>query len=172
MSSEPRLDFLARFVAGLVAWVTRHPRAVLGVSLLFTLAAVHVAYDKLEYCTQRNDLISPNKPCQQRWQNYLATFGDDDDMVVVAEGSNRERMAAAIDVVAAKVKERHDLFDRVFYKVDLRHLRDRALCTFLPSSWRPSAHDSIGWSRCLAQPARSRGGCCRCNRFFRVPRVL
>jgi hopanoid biosynthesis associated RND transporter like protein HpnN len=127
MSSDHRPDFLARRVAGLVVWVGRHPRLVLGAALVLTLAAVHVAYAKLEYRTQRNDLISAHKPCQQRWQHYLETFGDEDDMVVVAEGNDRERMRTALDAVAAKVAARPDLFDRVFYKVDLRHLRDRAL---------------------------------------------
>src|SRR5688500_1401200 len=117
MSSEERANFLARFVAGLVAWVARHPRAVLGVAVALTLAAVHAAYAKLEYRTQRNDLISSDKPCQQRWQKYLDTFGDDDDMVVVVEGTDRAQMTAALDAVAAKVKERPDLFDRVFHRV-------------------------------------------------------
>ena len=127
MSSEERADFLARSVAALVAWVTRHPWSVLAGALVLTFGAVHLAYARLEYHTQRNDLISADKPCQQRWQKYLDTFGDDDDMVIVVEGGNREQMSAALDAVAARVKERPDLFDRVFHRVDLRHLRDRGL---------------------------------------------
>jgi hopanoid biosynthesis associated RND transporter like protein HpnN len=131
MSSEERADFLARSVAALVAWVARHPWSVILVALVLTLGAVHLAYARLEYHTQRNDLISSDKPCQQRWQKYLDTFGDDDDMVIVVEGGNRERMSAALDAVAARVKDRPDLFDRVFHRVDLRHLRDRGLL-YLP----------------------------------------
>lgn len=127
MSSEERADFLARSVAALVAWVTRHPWSVLAGALVLTFGAVHLAYARLEYHTQRNDLISADKPCQQRWQKYLDTFGDDDDMVIVVEGGNREQMSAALDAVAARLKERPDLFDRVFHRVDLRHLRDRGL---------------------------------------------
>jgi hopanoid biosynthesis associated RND transporter like protein HpnN len=132
MSLEPRPDFLARCVAGVVAWVARHPRAVLVVALVLTLAACRVAYTDLDYHTQRNDLLGADKPCQQRWQKFLDAFGDDDDMVVVAEGTDRDRMAAALDAVAAKLKERPDLFDRVFHKVDLRHLRDRAILHLPP----------------------------------------
>lgn len=131
MSSEERADFLARSVAALVAWVARHPRTVLLAALAVTLASVHLAYSRLEYHTQRNDLLSADKPCQQRWQKYLDAFGDDDDMVIVAEGASRDRLAAALDAVAARVKERPDLFDRVFHRVDLRHLRDRGLL-YLP----------------------------------------
>jgi hypothetical protein len=66
MSSEERADFLARSVAALVAWVARHPWSVILVALVLTLGAVHLAYARLEYHTQRNDLISSDKPCQQR----------------------------------------------------------------------------------------------------------
>jgi hopanoid biosynthesis associated RND transporter like protein HpnN len=92
-----------------------------------TVLAVHVAYARLEYHTQRNDLLSADKPCQQRWQRYLDAFGSDDDLVVVAEGADREKMKAALDAVAERLKQRPDLFDRVFHKVDLGHVRDRAL---------------------------------------------
>ncbi len=127
MSLETRPACLARNLAGFVAWIARHPQAVLGAALAFTLAAVFVALTRLEYHTQRNDLLSPDKPCQKRWQRYLDTFGDDDDMVVVAEGTDRARMTAAVEAVAERVTARSDLFDRVFYKVDLRHVRDRAI---------------------------------------------
>src|SRR5262245_3775090 len=130
MSLEP--TFLARSVAGLVAWVARHPRVVLAAALVLTLAAVHVAYDRLEYRTQRNDLLSADRPCQKRWQRYLDAFGEDDDMVVIAQGTDRERMTAALDAVAEKVKALPDLFDRVFHKVDLRHLRGRGLLHLAP----------------------------------------
>ena len=125
-------DRLTRVIVAAVGWITRHPWAVLAGCLALVGAAVHVAYDRLEYHTQRNDLLSADKPCQKRWQRYLDAFGDDDDMVVVVEGADRERMKAAVEAVAAGVRRRPDLFDRVFYRVDLRNLHDRALL-FLPA---------------------------------------
>lgn len=132
MSAECRPDFLARSLMGLVAWIARYPWFVLIAAILLTGAAVHVAWSKLTYHTQRNDLLSPDKPCQQRWQKYIDAFGDDDEMVVVIEGNNRERMIAAIDAVAEQVKKRPDLFDRVFYRVDLRPISDRAILHLPP----------------------------------------
>ncbi|HUR55007.1 MAG TPA: MMPL family transporter, partial [Gemmataceae bacterium] len=120
-------DRLTRAVVATVGWVTRHPRAVLVACLALAAASVHLAYAKLEYHTQRNDLLSADKVCQKRWQNYLKAFGDDDDMVVVAEGTDKSQMKSALDAVAERVKQRPDLFDRVFHRVDLRALHDRAL---------------------------------------------
>ena len=131
MTAEKRPDLIARSVATVVGWVARHPVAVLAVVAVVTASSIFLAGTRLGYHTQRNDLLSPNKPCQQRWQKYLDAFGDEDDMVVVAEGTDPAAMKAALDAVAAKVAERPELFDRVFYKVDLRHLRNRALL-YLP----------------------------------------
>jgi hopanoid biosynthesis associated RND transporter like protein HpnN len=92
-----------------------------------------VAATRLQYKTQRNDLISPRKESQQRWRKYLAEFGDDDDMVVVVRGNDRKQMESALESLAAKVRLRPELFDRLFYKVDLRSLHNRALL-FLPTA--------------------------------------
>ncbi|MBX9623862.1 MAG: MMPL family transporter, partial [Gemmataceae bacterium] len=126
----PPPDRLARAVVGLVGLVGRYPRATLLAGIGLVALSV-VAATRLEYHTQRNDLLAADKPCQQRWQKYLDAFGDDEDMVVVVEGADRGRMQAALDAVAERVKARPDLFDRVFHRVDLRGLHGRALL-FLP----------------------------------------
>src|SRR5262249_39814174 len=89
------------------------------------------SWSRLEYKSQRDDLINPNKEVQQRWRQYLAEFGKDDDMVVVVEGNDRQQMKDAIEALAARVQQRPDCFDRLFYKVDLRDLHCRALL-YLP----------------------------------------
>ncbi|MDB5313070.1 MAG: hopanoid biosynthesis associated transporter like protein HpnN, partial [Gemmataceae bacterium] len=122
-----RPDRLTRAVIAGVGWTTRHPWAVLAGCLGLVALSVHLAYSRLEYHTQRNDLLSAEKECQKRWQKYLEAFGDDDDMVVVVEGADKDRMKAALDAVAGRVKERPDLFDRVFHRVDLRGIHDRAV---------------------------------------------
>jgi hopanoid biosynthesis associated RND transporter like protein HpnN len=120
-------NLVARLLVALVAAVCRRPRTVLAVSLLLCAVSAVAAVTRLEYHTSRNDLISPRKDYQQRWSNYLKEFGDDDDIVAVVKGKDRARMKAALEDVAAKVGERPELFDRLFYKVDLRSLRNRAL---------------------------------------------
>ncbi|MBX9585611.1 MAG: MMPL family transporter [Gemmataceae bacterium] len=128
---DPHPDRLTRAVVGLVGRVGLYPRATLLAGLGLVGLSVYLAADRLEYHTQRNDLLAADKPCQQRWQKYLDAFGDDEDMVVVVEGGDRRRMEAALDAVAGRVKARPDLFDRVFHRVDLRGLHDRAVL-FLP----------------------------------------
>ena len=73
------LAFLANFGC-------RHPWMVLAGTILTCAASLITSFCLLTFHTQRNDLISPSKDYYQRWQQYIAEFGDDDDMVVVVKG--------------------------------------------------------------------------------------
>jgi hopanoid biosynthesis associated RND transporter like protein HpnN len=114
-------------LARLVAAACRAPWLVVSVSAVLAAVSVYAFNYRLEYRTQRSDLINPRKDYQQRWRQYLAEFGEDDDIVVVVQGNDRQRMQSALDALANHVKEQPEHFDRLFYKVDLRPLRDRAL---------------------------------------------
>jgi hopanoid biosynthesis associated RND transporter like protein HpnN len=131
MMSDPVLTEEAsparRLLLRLVSLVCRFPRLVLAVSFVLAGLSLYVAATRLQYQTQRNDLMSARKEHQQRWREYLAEFGDDDDAVVVIKGLDRPSMERAVEAIAAQVRARPELFDRLFYKVDLRPLRNRAL---------------------------------------------
>jgi hopanoid biosynthesis associated RND transporter like protein HpnN len=105
---------------------------VLALSAIVSLVSAWGFYTRLEYRTQRSDLMNPKKDYQKRWHAYLREFGDDDDMVVVVEGSDRARMRAALESLADGVRGNTAVFDRLFYKVDLRSLRPRALLFLAP----------------------------------------
>jgi len=119
--------FVRRVLVALVRTVCRFPRVVLAASAAMCALSLYAAFFHLQYHTQRSDLISPRKECQQRWHNYIKEFGDDDDIVVVVKGADRASMIAALEQVAGRVREQPALFDRLFYKADLRALHDRAL---------------------------------------------
>src|SRR5438132_77536 len=121
-----------RLLTTLVGGVCRVPQLVLAISLLAAGIAIYAFNTRLEYRTGRSDLISPDKDYQQRWRQYLAEFGDDDDIVVVVQGADKQRMRQGLETLAAAVKQQPDLFDRLFYKVELQGLRDRALL-YLPT---------------------------------------
>jgi hopanoid biosynthesis associated RND transporter like protein HpnN len=133
---------IPRLLANLVAAVCRAPRTVLVVSTVLAIVSAWGFYNRLEYRTQRSDLMNPQKDYQQRWRSYLAEFGDDDDMVVVVEGKDKARMEAALESLAAGVRDKPAVFDRLFYKADLRQLRTRALL-FLPSDQIQSIQDNL-----------------------------
>jgi hopanoid biosynthesis associated RND transporter like protein HpnN len=116
-----------RPLLALVAVACRWPKLVLGAALCLCAASAYASYAYLEYKTERSDLVCPRKEYLQRWKQYLAEFGDDDDIVVVVQGANRPRMEEALEALAADLRQQPERFDRLFYKVDLRPLRNRAL---------------------------------------------
>ena len=119
-------------LATLVRVAGRRPLLVLTVCMAAAFASAGFAAMRLEYHTQRNDLLSADRECQKRWQRYLDAFGNDEDMVVVIRGEDRMRMSAAADAVADRLAAHPELFDRVFHRVDLRPLRARSLL-YLPT---------------------------------------
>ncbi len=131
-SRSPEASLIPRLLLRLVDAVCRRPRLVLALSLLACLVSVVAAATRLEYHTHRNDLINPNKDYHKRWRQYLAEFGDDDDIVAVVKGDDPERMRQALEALAGRVREQPATFDRLFYKADLQALRRRALL-FLPT---------------------------------------
>ena len=144
MISEPGhaapAGFVPRLLVGLVRAVCQRPGLVLLLAAVFGAASVYACNHHLQYQTQRTDLISPHKDYQQRWRQYLAEFGDDDDMIVVVEGSSPTQMKRALDAVAARIQEHPQHFDRLFYKVDLGGLRNRALLFLPTASIQPIQH--------------------------------
>lgn len=125
-------SLIPRLLAGFVGAVCRRPWLTLTVAGLLVLASLHVFCTRIQFRTQRSDLINPHKDYQRRWRQYLDEFGNDEDMVVVVQGRDRERMKAGLAALADRVREKPELFDRLFYKVDLRPLRDRALLFLSP----------------------------------------
>jgi hypothetical protein len=118
-------SIVARLLAGFVGAVCRRPWLTLALATVLAVASAHVFCTRIEFRTQRSDLINPHKDYQRRWRQYLDEFGNDEDMVVVVQGPSRssadhhrDRMKAALGALADRVRERPELFDRLFYKVD------------------------------------------------------
>ena len=123
---------IPRLLAAVAHLGFRFPWLVLlGTALSCGLALWYTCVN-LTYENQRNDLHSKDKAYYQRWQQYVKEFGDDDDMVVVVRGKERGQMVAALEDVAGQLRQKPELYDRLFYKVDLRSLHNRALL-FLPA---------------------------------------
>ena len=123
----PASSLVQRFLCSLVTQVCFRPRLVLLISAILCGLSIFAAGTRLQYLTSRSDLISPRKDYQQRWQKYLAEFGDDDDIVAVLKGHDRPAMMAALEELGAGVRQHPEYLDRLFYKADLRAIRNRAL---------------------------------------------
>jgi len=150
-TEQEETGFTPRALAWLAQLGYRFPWLVLlgtalscGLCLWYT--CVHLTYE-----SQRNDLHGKEKAYYQRWQQYVKEFGDDDDMVVVVQGKNREQMEAALEDLAGQLQKSPELYDRLFYKVDLRPLRNRALL-FLSADQIRLIQDNLQDLKLLLEP--------------------
>src|ERR1700704_3745525 len=100
-AEQEEAGLLPRLLAGAVGVICRYPWVVLCATLLSCVVCGVYTWKKLAYQTHRNDLISSNKEYLKRWRQYVAEFGDDDDMIVVVRGDDRARMEKVLDELAA-----------------------------------------------------------------------
>jgi hopanoid biosynthesis associated RND transporter like protein HpnN len=140
-----------RLLVGFVGLVCRWPVLTLTCALMAAVVSIYLAATQLQFHTQRSDLLSPNKECVQRLQKHVAEFGDDDDMVVLVQGADRAKMEQALEHLAAQIALEPQLFDRLFYKCDLRDLRNRALL-FLPVEQITQIQGNLDNMKLLLEP--------------------
>lgn len=145
--------FIQRLLVGLVELSCHNPWLTLGLAAVLCILSAYVACTRLEYRTQRSELIHPDKDYQKRWRQYVAEFGDDDDMVVVVKSPSADRatMRAALDALAGEVQQQPERFDRLFYKVDLHALCNRSLL-FLPSEQIEQIQENLRSMSMLLDP--------------------
>ena len=118
---------VGRGIAKISSLSFRMPWITLGCLSLLCVGSLLLAWFRLDFKTHRDDMISNKKWCQQNWKRYLAEFGQDDDLIVLARNGTEQEKIAALDAIAQRLASHPQVFDRIFYKVDLSGIRDRSL---------------------------------------------
>src|SRR5262245_56440675 len=103
---------IPRVLTAIATLGCRRPWWFVAAIAISCLVCLWLAATKLTYETRRNDLHAPDKDYFKRWQKYVAEFGDDDDMVVVVKGANKEQMIQALEELASEIQKRPEHFDR------------------------------------------------------------
>jgi len=119
--------WLARPLVALTKVVLRAPRLVILLSLLLAVASVVIAIRGLGFRTSRLDLLNPASSYNRRWLAYLDEFGDQDDLVIVVEGTGPDTIVPAIDELATRLSADSVHFQSVFWHRDLSLVRRKAL---------------------------------------------
>lgn len=119
--------FLGRLTSRLATLAWDHPWWFLTAGVLLTALSAGYSMSRLRFMTSRNDMISSDKPVQQRWKEHLDKVGTEDDMVVVAAGGDQATQDQFLREVETRFRAEPGLFTRIWRQVDLRPLASRSL---------------------------------------------
>jgi hopanoid biosynthesis associated RND transporter like protein HpnN len=120
-------SFLSRPLGAAAAWVVRFPRATLAIAGALALACAIYSALGLGFRTSRLDLLNPKSSYNQLWLRYVEEFGDDDDAVVVLQGSSPDKLLPAIDRLQQTTSTQPQYFRSVLARVDSAKLRAKGL---------------------------------------------
>jgi uncharacterized protein len=125
-------SLLSAPLLALTQWTLQSPATVLVGACGLALLCFALTLNGLTFKTSRLDLLNPRSEYNRRWLAYLDEFGDRDDACVVVSAERPTDLAAAIDDVAAQLKQEPKRFESVFYRRDLSRLKAKAL-HYLPA---------------------------------------
>jgi hopanoid biosynthesis associated RND transporter like protein HpnN len=120
-------SLLARPFALATRVILAFPVAALAISIGLAIACMVYTGARLGYRTSRLDLLNPKSDYNRLWIEYIKEFGDEDDAVVVVEGSGREQVVPVLEELSAALAKEDRLFHAVLHEVDLRKVRSKGL---------------------------------------------
>ncbi|MFA7480015.1 MAG: MMPL family transporter [Vulcanimicrobiota bacterium] len=107
-----------------------HSDLVLALTLVSVIACLFVAVDRIQFSTDRTQLLGPEDPVQKSYGIYRDDVGGNADIVVLVIGTPLE-VQAAIDQLGGSLLKERRLFEGVFFKMEIPQLANHALY-FLP----------------------------------------
>lgn len=131
MSSEgmpQEKPFAEQPLVGLTRLVLRFPILTLVVGGALALGATLYSNYRLGFQTNRLDLVNPNSEFNRLWNDFVKEFGDqEDDVVVVVEGADPQKVLAAREDLAAAIVREKRFFHSVLSRIDPSKLKSKGL---------------------------------------------
>ncbi|MFO0906620.1 MAG: MMPL family transporter [Pirellulales bacterium] len=118
---------IAQGLERLTRVVLRRRTATLVLCAAAALVAVFVAVRWMGFRTSRLDLLNPHSEYNQRWLDYLAEFGDGDDVLVLIAGPERTEIEPALEALEAALAREPQMFVDVLARRNLSRLQAKGL---------------------------------------------
>jgi uncharacterized protein len=128
--AEPSL--LARPLGWLVRGTVRYPLAVTALMIAVTVISVIYTARRLEFHTNRLDLLDPRANHNRLWINYIKEFGHQDDVVVVVQGSGRRQVVPVLEDLSSQLTHEPQFFHAVLHQLNLAKIRSKGLYYLAP----------------------------------------
>ncbi len=119
--------FLTQSFAWLAERLLRAPLTPVIASAAIACICLGIAANGLQYETTSLDLLNRRSEFNRRWLNYVAEFGEQDDIVVVAHAATEAGFGPAIDAFAAELRTKPQAFELILHRWDLTSLNAKGL---------------------------------------------
>src|SRR5213594_3572453 len=128
---QPTTDPLAvRALRWLSNAVYRYPRLFFYPQLLLFIASIIYTIARLEFDTNRNDLVGAEKQYHRNFLHYKNEFIAQDELVAVVESEDMEKNRQFVERLGARLAAETNLFTDVIFNNDVTMLGNKALLFF------------------------------------------
>lgn len=120
-------SLLSKPIIAITRLALSFPGATLAIAIGLAIVCTALAASRLGYKSSRLDLLNPKSDYNRLWLDYIDEFGEEDDAVIVVEGSGRDAVLPVLNQLSAALAEEKRLFHSVLHEVDVSKFRQKAL---------------------------------------------
>jgi uncharacterized protein len=143
-SEQDRRSLLSDALCAATRAVSRRPLLTLWIVAAVSCAAVLWTLARINFKTDRSDLIDPNADFQRRWTDYTDRFGGESDIVVVVEADRRETIVRVLEEIGNGMEREPELFQGVLYKIDTGRVPAHKGLQYLPPADLEAGLQTLG----------------------------
>ena len=125
-------SFLGEALAATTQFVVTHARLSLALALVVSVGCILLTVFRLEFKTDRADLIDPTAAFHQKWMNYTESFGSSSDLVCVVEAENPESIKFVLRTLGQRIEQHPELFENPLYQINPGDLPSKGLQYLTP----------------------------------------
>lgn len=125
-------SFLSETLAAMTQFVVNHSKFSLAFALIVSIGCVLLTVFRLEFKTDRADLIDPTAAFHKKWINYTDSFGSSSDLVCVVESDSPESIKFVLRNLGHRIEQHPELFESPLYQINPGDLPSKGLQYFSP----------------------------------------
>ncbi|MFK7779094.1 MAG: MMPL family transporter [Gimesia sp.] len=120
-------SFLSEALGAMTQFVVTHSKFSLTFALIVSIGCVLLTVFRLEFKTDRADLIDPNAAFHKKWINYTESFGSSSDLVCVVESDSPESIKFVLRNLGQRIEQHPELFENTLYQINPGNLPSKGL---------------------------------------------
>jgi len=125
-------SFLSETLAAMTQFVVTHSKFSLAFALIVSIGCVLLTVFRLEFKTDRADLIDPTAAFHKKWINYTESFGSSSDLVCVVESDSPEAIKFVLRTLGQRIEQHPELFENPLYQINPGDLPSKGLQYLTP----------------------------------------